>query len=57
MKSNQDWQDALENRERPVLIQAGAAWCNPCQILKPMLVDAVKEREGKIEYLYIDIDE
>lgn len=57
MKSNRDWQDALENRERPVMIQAGAAWCGPCNILKPMLIDAVKAKEGKIEYLYVDIDE
>jgi len=35
MKTNRDWQDALENRERPVLIQAGASWCGPCNILKP----------------------
>ena len=57
MKSNRDWQDALENRERPVMIQAGASWCGPCNILKPMLIDAVKAQEGKLEYLYIDIDE
>lgn len=57
MKSNRDWQDALENRERPIVIQAGASWCGPCNILKPMLIDAVKTHEGKVEYLYIDIDE
>lgn len=57
MKENRDWQDALENRERPVMIQAGASWCGPCNILKPMLIDAVKAHEGKIEYLYVDIDE
>ena len=25
-------------------------------MIKPMLIDAVKEQEGKIEYLYVDID-
>jgi len=39
------------------MIQAGASWCGPCNILKPMLIDAVKEHDGKMEYLYIDIDE
>ena len=57
MKSPRDWQDALETRERPVMIQAGASWCGPCNILKPMLIDAVKAKEGKIDYLYVDIDE
>ena len=56
MQSDKDWQNALENRERPVLIQAGASWCGPCNMIKPMLIDAVKELEGKIEYLYVDID-
>jgi len=57
MKSDKDWQAALENRARPVLIQAGASWCNPCSVLKPMLLDVVKEHKGKVEYLYIDIDD
>ena len=57
MKSMKDWQDALENRERPVMIQAGAAWCGPCNILKPMLIDAVKAHGGKLEFLFVDIDE
>jgi thiol-disulfide isomerase/thioredoxin len=35
MKTMQDWTDALENRSRPVLIQAGASWCGPCNMLKP----------------------
>ena len=39
------------------MIQAGASWCGPCNILKPMLIDAVKAHDGKIEYLYVDIDQ
>jgi thioredoxin-like negative regulator of GroEL len=39
------------------MIQAGASWCGPCNILKPMLIDAVKAHDGKLEYLYVDIDE
>ena len=56
METSKDWQDALENRVRPVIIQAGAEWCGPCQTIKPMLVEAVKAKEGKVEYLYVDID-
>ena len=39
------------------MIQAGASWCGPCQMLKPMLTEEVIKRDGAIEYLYIDIDE
>jgi thioredoxin-like negative regulator of GroEL len=56
MEDTKQWQDALENKTRPVVIQAGAEWCYPCQVLKPMLIDAVKEHAGAVEYLYIDID-
>jgi thioredoxin-like negative regulator of GroEL len=38
------------------VIQAGASWCGPCQILKPKLLDAVKAEKGKVEFLYIDVD-
>lgn len=57
MKTSKDWQDALENRVRPVVIQAGASWCGPCQTIKPMLIESIEKREGKVEYLYVDIDE
>lgn len=56
MTDIKDWTRALEGTDKPVLIQAGASWCNPCQVLKPMMVKAIKEREGAMEYLYVDID-
>ena len=46
----------MENETRPVLIQAGASWCGPCQVLKPQLLDVVKEHNGAVEYLYVDVD-
>ncbi len=56
MQDPKDWQTAMENETRPVLIQAGASWCGPCQVLKPQLLDAVKEHNGAVEYLYVDVD-
>ena len=56
MESKADWQGALENRSRPVLIQVGATWCPPCKVLKPKLLDAVKGHNGAVELLYMDID-
>lgn len=57
MKEPSQWTAAMENKKRPILIQAGASWCNPCQVLKPMITKAVIERDGALEYLYIDIDQ
>ena len=39
------------------MVQVGATWCPPCQVLKPMLIDAVIALGGKIELLYVDMDE
>ena len=46
----------MENKERPVLIQAGASWCQPCVMLKPILTELIKSHEGAVEYLYVDVD-
>ena len=56
MESPDDWDAAMENRERPVLIQAGANWCQPCVMLKPILTELIKSHEGAVEYLFIDVD-
>ncbi len=56
MEEIKDWEDAMENVTRPILIQAGASWCGPCQILKPLLLEAVKKHNGAVEYLYVDVD-
>ena len=56
MQSVKDWDAAMEVTERPVLIQAGASWCGPCNYLKPLLIEEVKKLEGKLEYMYIDVD-
>ena len=54
--AEKDWQAAMEIVDKPVLIQAGANWCGPCQMLKPSLLEEVKKHDGAVEYLYIDID-
>jgi thioredoxin-like negative regulator of GroEL len=56
MSVQQDFDEAVQNMEKPTVIQAGASWCNPCQVLKPLLVDAVKKENGAVHFLYIDID-
>jgi len=57
MKGMDCWKEALENQDKPQLIQAGASWCGPCVQLKPILLDIVKAHKGAIDYLYVDIDQ
>lgn len=55
LQSIDEW-EVLDQKERPVAIQISAEWCRPCQTLKPMMKEAVFKKQGKVEFLYIDID-
>ena len=55
MKSEDDWEDYLSS-DMPIVLQAGADWCGPCRMLKPLVTKAAKAYEGKVQYVYMDID-
>lgn len=55
METNAQWEEFL-NSETPVVLQAGAGWCRPCTALKPMISAVAKDYEGKVKYVYMDID-
>ena len=38
------------------LLHFTAEWCNPCQMMKPMIAQVIEEHP-EIEYVPIDIDE
>jgi thioredoxin-like negative regulator of GroEL len=56
MTIQKDFDDAVQHPDRATVIQAGASWCNPCQVLKPKLIEAIKKEKGAIDFLYIDVD-
>ena len=47
--------EVLENRGS-VLVEFGAEWCGPCQILAPMIEELVSEFEGRIKVCRLDVD-
>ena len=55
MQDVNDWNKYLDS-EIPVVLQAGASWCGPCGMLKPILTEAAKEFSGDVKYVYMDID-
>jgi len=41
------WEEFLES-EVPIVLQAGANWCGPCNMLKPMVTNVAKKYEGSV---------
>ena len=44
-------------KEKPIIVDFWAPWCEPCKQLGPLLEDAVKEQKDKITLAKIDIDQ
>ena len=55
MTDSAQWEEFLES-ETPIVLQAGASWCGPCNMLKPMVTNVAKKFEGSVQYVYMDID-
>jgi len=55
-ESNKDWIDMMAVKGKPTLVQAGASWCGPCVMLKPLLLEEINSRNGAVNYFYVDVD-
>ena len=41
---------------RPTMVDFGASWCRPCQMMEPVLVHAATRYDGKANVVYVDTD-
>ena len=53
---DEDFESKVKNEDISV-IQFSASWCNPCQILKPIMEKLSEEFKDKTNFYYADIDE
>ena len=46
-----------ESKNKPVLVDFWAPWCTPCKQLTPILENSIRDLDGKIKLIKVNIDE
>lgn len=49
--------DTLIAGDQPVVLDFGATWCGPCQMVAPIIEELAKEYEGKVVIGKCDVDQ
>lgn len=54
--TDQSFQEAVLNSDKPVLVDFWAAWCGPCRMLGPIIEEIANDFEGKAVVGKVDVD-
>ena len=54
--TDQSFQEAVLNSDKPVLVDFWAAWCGPCRMLGPIIEEVAIDFEGKALVGKVDVD-
>ncbi|MDB5387737.1 MAG: thioredoxin [Planctomycetaceae bacterium] len=51
-----NFDELVVNSSLPVLVDFGAVWCGPCQLMNPVVDELATDFTGKVRIVKIDID-
>jgi thioredoxin 1 len=55
--TDETFEELVLRHDKPVLVDFWAAWCPPCRMIAPVLVQIAAERAGSLTIAKIDFDE
>ncbi len=54
--TQKNFQTAVLNHDKPVVVDVWADWCGPCKMLAPQFAAAEKMLDGKARFVKLDAD-
>ena len=55
--TNKNFEKEILHSDIPVIIDAWAEWCMPCQLMAPVFEELSKDYQGKLKFTKLNTDE
>jgi thioredoxin 1 len=55
--TSKNFEEVVMKSDKPVVMDFGAEWCNPCKIISPIIEDLSKEYEDEVKIVKCNVDD